>query len=210
MPPDSLLLFLFSLRSSALAAFLAFFSVIVWWQEMCIIKSSCTYALPGPWKRWSGRGVLSFLLLNESLPFFCCSFINLNNFCWVPVLGHALYWATVGTGYPGWFSEVCQLGLQVARLGILFSLQIDLHPSPPVLEGWPHTSQVPLLSDSWLDSASGPRGRAQRQRDVWAWGFGLFWSAFTTPTPRKPQLFLNCLSLTSPLLTIWASLPSGV
>ena len=104
---------------------------------MYVTKASPSYESQGPWKRWSGRGVLSFLLLNKSLPLFCCSFIHLNNFCQVPVLGQALYWAlgyrNRGTGYPGWFSEVCQLGLQVARLGIFCfpsrSIFIPLHLS---------------------------------------------------------------------------------
>ena len=58
-----------------------------------------------------------------SLPWFRWSFIHFNNFYWVPVLGTWArlctgVWATVGTGHPGWFSGVCQLGFLVAGLRI--------------------------------------------------------------------------------------------
>ena len=149
---------------------------------MYVTKASPSYAPQGPWKRWSGRGVLSFLLLNKNLPLFCWSFINFNNFYRMPVLDQALY---QGLGYSGNRAPRLILGDVSARVPVRwagylpFPLQIHLHLS--ICSERLTTSQAPLLSGILLDSASGPLGRAQRQGDEWGWRFGFFWTASHPP-----------------------------
>ena len=66
-------------------------------------------------ERWSGRGVLSFLLLNKSLPLFHWSFINFNNFYRMSILDQALYQTP---GYSGIRAPRLILGGLSARVPV--------------------------------------------------------------------------------------------
>ena len=138
-------------------------------------------------ERWSGRGVLSFLLLNKSLPLFHWSFINFNNFYRMSILDQALYQTP---GYSGIRAPRLILGGLSARVpvhwaGYLpFALQIYLYLS--VLKGWPHHRLPCYLASCWTQLLAHwgelhcwPTG--ERQRDEWGWRFGFFWTASHAP-----------------------------
>lgn len=102
------------------------------------------------------------------------------------------FWYRNRDRYPGWFSEVCQLGLQVARLGIFcFPLQIYLHPSPPVWKADHITGSLAFWRLAGL--SLWPTGESS-EAEMCEVGDLDSSGLLHYPHPRKPQLFLNCLS----------------
>ena len=133
-------------------------------------------------ERWSGRGVLSFLLLNKSLPLFHWSFINFNNFYRMSILDQALYQTP---GYSGNRAPRLILGGLSARVpvhwaGYLpFALQIHLYLS--VLKGWPHHSLPCCLAPCWTQ----PLAHWGELRDREMSEVGGLDSSGLPPTPQK-------------------------
>ena len=112
--------------------------------------------------------------------------------------------ATVGSGHPGWFLEVCQLGFLFTELGIFHlpsrSIFISLFWKADHITGSLAVWHLVGLS-RWPTGESSETERWVRL-EVWI-------LLDCLPPPRKPQILLNHLSLSSAVLTIWGTLPLG-